>query len=130
MAIANRIAVRELPRPLNLTRLYRAYVEPSRDGGADRMAFIEADSQPEAHERIAQAVAAMECDSVQSVRNRIHNCSSARECVNDGLSATPAWRLFETAWGSGKVKAWALEPLFLLAAPSHLTRIWAQLPKL
>jgi sirohydrochlorin ferrochelatase len=111
-------------------RLYRAHVAPHREDSPDRVAFVEANSETEALERVAAAVAAMEWLSVDKVRQRVGNCCSARDCVADGFSVALEWRLFEIGWGDGEVKAYVTEPLFLLTAPAALMRIWAQIPKL
>ena len=115
--------------PVNISRIFRAHVMPRQEGKPERTAFVEANSEAEAHERIVAAVAAMEWQSVESVRRRVCGVASARQCVAEGISELPEHRLFETAWAGVRVTDWVREPLFLVDAPAVLVRVWFELPQ-
>jgi len=62
----------------------------------------------------------------ETVEERIYNCSSAQELVDDGISEDLELRLFEVGW-SGTSAYFVEEPLFLVTSPA-LIRKWAQIP--
>jgi hypothetical protein len=138
MAVSEVIAIRP-PAPPAATsllfrtyfrRLYRAFVQPCRWPGIELTAFVEASSHQSAIRRIAAVIVALECGStVESVSERIYNCASAVECVEEGLSEDPELRIFETGWGGGKPICFVQHPLFLVADPAPLCRNWAQIPQ-
>jgi hypothetical protein len=90
--------------------------------------FIEASSVRDAVRRIAVTVGALEYRSTEEVVERVYNTARAAELIDEGLSEDHTLRLFETGWGSNKVIAWVEQPLFLMAAPAALMRVWAQIP--
>ena len=114
--------------PVNISRIFRAHVMPRQNGKPERTAYIEADSEAAAYERIVTAVTAMEGESVETVRQRVYNVASAHECIDSGISELPEHRLFETAWAGVRVTDWVREPLFLVDAPAVLMRVWSELP--
>jgi hypothetical protein len=105
---------------------YRAHISAD-DRGAERTAFVEAASPRDAARKIADAVAAFEGRSSDTVERLIYNLASARELIEMGVSEDFELRLFETGWNGGKAVSFVQEPLFLLAAPSALILKWAQL---
>jgi hypothetical protein len=119
--------------PVHFRRLYRAHITPRAHDyrGPELTAFVEASSREGAVRKIAAAiVAAMEFGSTaESVAERIYNCNSAQECIDDGLSEDVELRLFETGWSGNKAICFVEHPLFLLANPAPLCRKWAQCPR-
>jgi hypothetical protein len=113
--------------PRHLFRLYRAHISPAFGYGAECTAFVEAASHRAAIRKIANTVAALETRLPDQVEERIYNCYSARELIDDGFSEDVELRLFETGWGGNKVVSWVRQPLFLLAAPAELIRKWARI---
>lgn len=67
---------------------------------------------------------ALERRSPVVVEERIYNCRSTRELINDGLSESPELRLFETGCSDDKVLCWVTEPLFLPDQPAELCQLW------
>ena len=114
--------------PVNISRIFRAHVMPRQEGKPERTAFVEANSEAEAYERVVTAVAAMEWESVETVRQRVYNVASARECIDSGISELSEHRLFEIGWHGVRVTGWVSEPLFLVDAPAVLMRVWSELP--
>jgi hypothetical protein len=86
--------------PFPSPRLFRAHLEPAADSrGPERTAFVEAAGHRDAIRKIAAAVAALDgCLPETVIENRIYNCISARELIDEGLSADVELRLFETGW--------------------------------
>jgi hypothetical protein len=113
---------------LDFSRLYRAVVEPADWRGTERIAFVEASSDRDAVRKIAAAIGALEYRLPVTIEERIYNCSSAAECVEEGMSEDPDLRIFETGW-NGHGVTYAREPLFLLDAPAVLARKWASIPQ-
>ena len=72
------------------------------------------------------ARSALEMRLPETVEERIYNCSSAQELVDDGISEDLELRLFEVGW-SGTSAYFVEEPLFLVTSPA-LIRKWAQIP--
>ena len=110
---------------LNLTRVYRAHVQPADWPSAERTAFIEASSHHAAVRKIAVVVAALEYRSPDPVEERIYNCKGAEECIEEGLSADLELRLFEIGWNGHEPIAFVEHPLFLLDECVALIRKWA-----
>lgn len=110
-----------------LPHLYRAHIEPRDGRGPERTAFVEAFSHQCACKKIAATIAALEHRQTIEVADRIYNCCSAQELIDEGLSEDLDLRLFETGWSGGKATHFVSEPLFLLERPSDLIRIWAEL---
>jgi hypothetical protein len=117
-------AARGLPR--HLGRLYRAHICSAYGYGTERTAYVEAASHRDATRKIANAVAALECRLPDAVEERIYNCTSARELIEEGLSEDIELRLFDTGWCGGEAISFVQEPLFLAGAPD-LIRKWAQI---
>jgi len=94
-------------------------------------AFVEAPSRESAIRKIAlSVVAALEFgNTAEGVAERIYNCLSAAECIEEGLSTDRELRLFETGWSGGKPICFVHHPLFLLNNPAPLCRKWAQIPQ-
>jgi hypothetical protein len=117
------------PAPFRFARIYRAFVQPAADSRRPEItAFVEAAGHHAAIRKIANTVAALEgCLPETVMENRIYNCSSARELVDEGLSTDIELRLFETGWSGNEAVSFVTEPLFLLAAPAALIRVWASI---
>jgi hypothetical protein len=113
---------------INLARFYRAHVQGTNYRSPECTAFVEAFSHQCACKKIAAAVAVLENRTPDEVADRIYNCFSAQELVDQGLSEDPALRLFETGWSGGRPTYFVREPLFLLAAPAAIIRKWAAIP--
>jgi hypothetical protein len=112
----------------NFSRLYRAFVSSRDYREPERTAFVEAYSHNAAAKKIADVVAALEFGSTpEQVQERIYNCSSGQELIDEGLSEDLELRLFETGWTGGKATHFVEEPLFLLDAPATLIRVWARI---
>jgi hypothetical protein len=109
--------------PLPFPRLYRAHIAAD-SYGTERTAFVEALSHHGAIRKIANAVAALEQRLPQTVQDRIYNCWSAAELIEDGMSEDVELRLFETGWSGDRAVSFVEEPLFLVASPA-LIRKWA-----
>jgi hypothetical protein len=73
-------------------------------------------------------VGALEHRSPVAVAERIYNCYSGKDLIDEGLSENPELRLFETGWTGGKATHFVTEPLFLLDHPAELCRLWASIP--
>ena len=111
--------------PAPFPRLYRAHVQPARDGRAPEITvFVEAASHHAAVRKIANALAAMETRLPDAIAERIYNCYHARELIEDGVSEDVELRLFETGWSGDRAVSFVEQPLFLVAAPA-LIRKWA-----
>jgi len=114
--------------PFPFPRLYRAHVQPARDSRAPELTvFVEAASHQAAIRKIANALAALEGRLPDAVEERIYNCYSARELIDDGMSEDNELRLFETGWSGGRPTHFVEQPLFLVAAPAALIRAWARI---
>jgi hypothetical protein len=111
--------------PTPYLRLYRAFIGAD-SYGTERTAFVEAASHHDAVRKIANAVAALDTRLPDAIEERIYNCYSARELIDEGLSEDIGLRLFETGWGGGRAVSFVDEPLFLVTAPA-LIRKWAQI---
>lgn len=118
----------ELPG-INVKRLFRAFVSPAEGYGPEITAFIEAGTRDAAVKKIAACVATLEYRKPEDVAERIYNCNSWPDLVADGVSDDLAMRLFETGWSGGKATHFVPQPLFLLAQPAELIRIWATIPQ-
>lgn len=115
---------------LDFSRIYRAHVQPRDWRGTERTAFVEAGSHSAAVKKIAAAIAALEFGSTpEQVEERIYNCHSAQELVDEGVSKDVELRLLETGWSGDKATHFVAEPLFLLIAPAALIRVWARCPQ-
>jgi hypothetical protein len=55
--------------------------------GAERTSFAEASSYHAAAKKVAAAVGALEHRSPVAVEERVYNCYSAQDCIDEGLSA-------------------------------------------
>ncbi len=120
-------ASRAFSFPLPFPRVYRAHVQPADYRGTERTAFVEAAGHRDAIRKIANAVAAREgCSPESVIANRIYNTYSARELIEDGVSEDVTRRLFETGWSQGEAISFCTEPLFLVPAPAALIRVWAK----
>jgi hypothetical protein len=114
-----------LPTPLNLSRLYRDHISPADWRGTERTAFVEGSSHNCACKKIAAAVAALDHRTPEQVAERIYNCYSAKELIDEGLSDDLELRIYETGWSGGKATHFVEHPLFLTAEPGVLARAWA-----
>jgi hypothetical protein len=114
---------------LNLSRVYRAHIMPRDWCTPELTAFVEAPSRESAIRKIALGVvAALEFgNTAEGVAERIYNCLSAAECIEEGLGTDRELRLFETGWRGGKPICFVEHPLFLLSNPAPLCRKWAQI---
>lgn len=110
---------------LPLDRLYRAHVEPHHRRGVERTAYVEAFSEHGAVELIAAAIAAIERRPSEEVRERIYNCASARELIDQGESTDYELRLFEVGWSAERIH-FVRHPLFLVESSGPLARAWAR----
>jgi len=116
------------PSPSHFRRIYRAHVQPQHARGVEVTAFVEAASREGAIRKISQTVAALEFGSTpESVQERLYNCNSAAELIDEGLSEDLEARLFETGWSGGKPICFVEHPLFLIKDAGVLIRVWAQI---
>jgi len=91
-------------------------------------AFVEAASREGAIRKISQTVAALEFGSTaESVAERIYNCNSAAELIDEGIGEDLETRLFETGWSGGKPICFVEHPLFLIEDAAPLIRAWARI---
>lgn len=111
----------------DLSRLYRAVIEPGDAGRPERIAFVEAASHNCAAKKLCAVVAGLEHRHPSQVVNRIYNVASAPELLQEGLSEDEELRLMETG-ASGGMPLYAREPLFLVSRPAALIRIWRRCP--
>ena len=111
--------------PVHFRRLYRAHVQPQDWRQPELTAFVEAGTHNAAVKKIAAAIAALEYRKPEEMQERLYNCSSAEELIEQGLSDDHALRLFETGW-SDRVVSWVEHPLVLLADPAPLLKVWAR----
>jgi hypothetical protein len=116
-----------LPSTVDLRRIFRAFVTPQEWRRPERTVFIEAWTERNAHERIAQAIAVLDRCSIQDAAERIYNLYSARELLETGLSSDPLVRIFETGWSGNEVVCWVTHPLFLVEDAGLLIRAWTQI---
>jgi hypothetical protein len=124
---ATQVPSTSVPLPIHFRRLFRAHVEPQCWGGVEVTAFVEAASREAAVRKISQAITAIEGGStVESVTERIYNCTPASELVDEGLGEDLEGRLMETGWGGGKPICFVDHPLVLLSDPAPLLRVWAR----
>lgn len=117
--------LRQIKTTLPLERLYRAHIEPHHWRGVERTAYIEAFGERDALDLIAAVIGVIERRPPDEVRERLYNCKSARECIEEGLSEDQELRLFETGSGPEGL-SYVREPLFLVEAPSRLARVWSR----
>jgi hypothetical protein len=118
-----------VPLPNHLRYLHRAFIEPRRSPGIELTAFVRAPTRWLAIRRIAIVIAALEDGgTAESVSERIYNCASAVECIEEGMSEDPELRIFETGWSGGKPICFVQHPIFLVRDPAALCRKWAQIP--
>jgi hypothetical protein len=117
-----------LPSNIDLRRIYRAHVTPQEWRRPERTIFLEAFSERGAHERMAQAIAAIDRCSLQDAAERLYNVESAAELVESGLSTDPVWRIFETGWSGNEAVSFVSHPLFLVEDAAPLIRTWAAIP--
>jgi hypothetical protein len=116
------------PTPV-FPRLFRAHVHAAANSRApERTCFIEAAGHSDAVAKIAATVAALERRSPAEVADRIYNCFSAQELIDSGVSEDIPLRLFETGWAGNRATHFVEQPLFLVARPGELARIWARCP--
>jgi hypothetical protein len=112
-----------------MRRLYRAHIASVEWRRPERTVFLEASSERAAHERMAQAIAAIDRCSQQQAAERIYNVTAARELVETGSSADPLLRVFETGWSGDEAIAFVTHPLILVEDAAELTRAWARIPQ-
>jgi hypothetical protein len=106
--------------------LYRAFVEPRDWRGTELTIFVEAYSRGQALEKIARAVAVLEGrEGDPDLRDRIYNLSGIQELVDEHLSEDVELRILETG-SSPDGNCYAREPIFLVAKPGALWRLWAK----
>ncbi len=118
-----------VPLPNHFRNLHRAFVAPRRSPGIELTAFVRAPTSKLAIHRIATVIVSLEDGgTAESVSERIYNCVSAVECIQEGLSEDPELRIFETGWSGGKPICFVEHPLFLVRDPAALCPKWAQIP--
>lgn len=115
------------PTP-TFSRLFRAHVHAPHFGGVERTAFIEAAGHNDALAKIAAAIAAIEHRQPAEVVDRVYNAYSAAELIDSGVSEDLELRLMETGWSGNRATHFVEQPLFLVAEPAQLARIWARCP--
>jgi hypothetical protein len=115
---------------IDFSRLYRAHIGSADWRRPERTAFVEAFSHNCACKKIVAAVAALEHRQPAEVADRIYNCYSAKELVDEGLSEEIELRLFETGWSGGKATHFVSEPLFLLERPRALIAVWTEIARM
>jgi hypothetical protein len=83
-----------VPLPNHFRYLHRAFIEPRRSPGIELTAFVRAPTPRLAIHRIAIVIAALEDGgTAESVSERIYNCVSAAECIEEGMSEDPELRI-------------------------------------
>jgi len=110
--------------PLPFPRLYRCHIAAT-GSGSERTAFVESSCHHGARRKVANAVAALEMCKPDDIEERIYNCASAYELIDQGSSPDVAVRVFETGWCDDKVMSYVEHPLFLVADPA-LIRAWVR----
>ncbi len=110
----------------DLARLYRAHIQPAFHTLPERTAFVDASSERAARLKIASVLAALEGCAPTDAEQRLYNLKSAHTCIDEGASADHELRLFEVGWGASIV--FVSEPLFLVAQPGRLARLWSRTP--
>jgi hypothetical protein len=116
-------------REIDITRLYRAFVQPNCWREPERTVFVEAGSREGAVRKIATIIAALEYGKPEAVRERLYNLASAVDLIAENISEDHRLRLFECGWSGDQVISWISQPLFLLREPAALIRAWTQLPQ-
>lgn len=109
---------------LNYQRVYRAHVEPLR-GECERTVYVEAGSHEQALRMITAALEAC-WPWRMGVNERVYNCTSAVECIEQGESEDLERRLFEVGWGGGRPPLMCREPVFLVENPGAWAAKWAE----
>jgi hypothetical protein len=113
---------------LNLSRLYRAVVEPDDWRKPARHAFIEASNHNVAVKKLAAVIVALErCSLAALADGRIHNVYGLQELTDEGMGADVELRIFETGW-NGHTPTYVAQPLFLVDEPA-LIRLWCRCPE-
>jgi hypothetical protein len=113
---------------VNLKRLFRAFVTAADYSQPKITAFIEAATREAAVRKLTAHIAILEYRKLEEVAERIYNCYSAAELIDEGLSGDRALRLFETGWSGGKATHYVESPLVLTTNPGALLRLWARIP--
>jgi hypothetical protein len=117
------------PSALDITRLYRAHVSAADWRGTEVTAFVQAANHNAAVRKIAAAIAVLEYRKPEEVIERIYNCTSATELIEENLSEDDGLRLFETGWQGCRPVSWVESPLVLLTNPGPLLAVWARIPR-
>lgn len=125
MNTASQVAI--APERIDVSSLYRAFLEPRTDRGPEHVVFVEALDHRQAVYRIVRAVAAIEGhEPDRTLHDRVYNVSSARELIAENRSEDPELRLFETGISGGRPTYYVPTVLFL-TAQAALIRKWASL---
>jgi hypothetical protein len=111
--------------PPDLHRIFRAHATPLDWRRPERTVYIEAWCAHGAKERMAQAIAALDWCTREDAAERLYNIYSARELLENGVSADPLTRLFETGWCGGRAVSFVTHPLILVEDAGPLLRAWA-----
>jgi hypothetical protein len=112
--------------PVRFRRLFRAHISAPDSSRPELTAFVEAGTRDAAVRKIAGAIAVLEYRNFEDVAERLYNCSSAAELIDEGLSDDLEARLLETGWSGGKPTHFVEHPLVLLADPTPLLKVWAR----
>ena len=87
--------------------------------------FVQATCRNEAHQCIRHVALALFPDlTEEEMEDRYYNLSSGRELIEEGVSETLAYRLFESGWRGHQVASWVRRPLFCVKNPDELYELW------
>lgn len=113
---------------IDFTKVYRAFVSGQSWRDGERTVYVEALSRETAIRKITAVVCALEFGSEpEAVRERVYNCASAVDLIDEGTSEDHALRLYEVGWCGSEVIAWVRQPLFLVREPAALICAWARI---
>jgi hypothetical protein len=108
---------------LDFRHVYRAHVQAA-GSECERTVYVEAISHEQAIKKITAVLEA--CEPWRSCANeRVYNCSSAVELVEEGESDDVELRLFEVAWGGGRPPQMCRHPVFLVKNPGAWAAKWS-----
>ncbi len=116
------------PVGIDLSRLYRAVVEPADWRTPARHAFVDASNHNVAVKKLAAAIGGLEYRSPAALADgRIYNVSSTQELIDEGMGSDEL-RIFETGW-NGHAPTYVKQPLFLVDEPAPLILLWCRCPQ-
>ena len=103
--------------PPSLYLLWRAPVDALQPT-ADVTVFVSADSRDLAYSRIGAVVSSIFPElSPNKMTDAVYNLADANDLLEQGCSANPIHRLYQTGRSNSRVESWVEQPIF--AIPSH-----------